>query len=124
MTALASGRTPLRYREYFYRHNAIPGAIWRGNPDAFGDPNDDGVRAVIPHDQRFPILANPDAIMPANYSITHVRQDIAAVQDIVEAIGSFQNTLPNVTLTTKPEGIRLNSFVTTLKIYAVWTYHR
>lgn len=44
-------------RQNFYAHNSIPGCIWRGGP----------------HN---PVLANADEIMPANYTIVDLQDDI------------------------------------------------
>lgn len=77
--ALANGRTPIWYREYFYEHNAIPGAIWIGERATFrtvirqvGDGQEE-VAERIPDSERFPLLANADVIMPSGYALPQLR---------------------------------------------------
>lgn len=59
--SLADERVNVDYRRRFYRNNPIPGTIWQG----------------IPND---PILLNPDEIMPAEYGIGDLDDDISDVR--------------------------------------------
>lgn len=55
--SLANQQCPGEYRRRFYRNNPIPGAIWVGEPDN-------------------PILANPDEIMPTEYTVNELNDDV------------------------------------------------
>lgn len=55
--ALSNDLTPLEYRRRFYRNNPIPGARWENH-----------------------LLLNPNDIMPANYNLDDLRDDLDAVQ--------------------------------------------
>ncbi|KAK4882267.1 hypothetical protein RN001_005586 [Aquatica leii] len=55
--AVADHNTPIDYRRRFYRNSPIPGAIWAGGP------ND-------------PVLINPDEIMPDDYGLNELNDDI------------------------------------------------
>lgn len=55
--SLADEHTAVEYRRRFYRNNPIPVTIWRNGPDE-------------------PILTNPDEIMPADYTIGYLTDDI------------------------------------------------
>lgn len=57
VVALADEETPAVVREAFYLHNPIPGAVWRGE--------------VGNH-----ILDNPDEIIPPDYNVDGLRDDI------------------------------------------------
>lgn len=59
--ALSAAATPREYRRRFYRNNPIPGAIWQRMPNE-------------------PILVNADEIMPANYDIDNLTDDIERVR--------------------------------------------
>lgn len=61
VTALADVNTPAEYRRRFYRNNPIPGTIWVGAPEN-------------------PILVNADEIIPANYNLQTLRDDIDDVK--------------------------------------------
>ncbi|KAK4887512.1 hypothetical protein RN001_003783 [Aquatica leii] len=56
--ALSDINTPVDYRRRFYRNNPIPGAVWRGFP------ND-------------PVLMNPDEIIPVDYGLNELNDDVA-----------------------------------------------
>lgn len=61
VVALNDARTPIEYRRTFYQNNPIPGAIWEGAP------ND-------------PVLVNPEEIMPEDYDVTDLADDIDALR--------------------------------------------
>lgn len=61
VTALADANTPAEYRRRFYRNNPIPGTIWVGAPEN-------------------PILVNADEIIPANYNLQTLRDDVDDVK--------------------------------------------
>lgn len=66
-------------RQEFYFNNPIPGAVWE-TPQP-----DDGPVAPIGQN---PILANPDAIIPPEYGVDQISQDIAAVRTLFAYIAS------------------------------------
>lgn len=59
--ALANNATPAEYRRRFYRNNPIPGAVWQGAPEN-------------------PVLMNADEIIPADYNLGNLINDIEDVQ--------------------------------------------
>ncbi|XP_017470917.1 PREDICTED: uncharacterized protein LOC108362449 [Rhagoletis zephyria] len=68
-------------RRKFYKYNPIPGARWD-----FSTTKTHSVRGRKLNPA--PVLENPNDIMPDNYSINLLRDDIALVADCIEKIGS------------------------------------
>jgi len=76
VTALSSTSTPYAVRKYFYDHSPLPNAHW-------------SVQARVPDDdidESKPILLNADEIMPANYDLTALLEDINIIKNSVEII--------------------------------------
>lgn len=62
VTSLADVNTPAVYRRRFHRNNPIPGAIWAN----VADDN--------------PILVNPNDIMPENFTVNDLAEDISDIK--------------------------------------------
>lgn len=79
--AMANPVTNQATRQWFYDHNPLPNARWNvpaRRRDADGQP-------VL--DPGFPVLMNADEIMPANFMVQNLREDVNLLQDALELIG-------------------------------------
>jgi hypothetical protein len=79
VVALADPATQAQVREAFHQHNPVPGAIWR----------------VVNGTH---VLMNPDEIMPANYGVNELRDDI---DDYSLMFTWMQKKLPKFVRTTR-----------------------
>lgn len=83
--ALANPVTDVNVRRYFYDHCPIPNAIW--NTQRLGRARDGDGQVVDPNPDAFPVLLNPDDIMPTIYDFQNMVNDITIISDAIEKIG-------------------------------------
>ena len=79
--ALSNEATPQPIRQYFYDHSPFPNALWN---EPIKRQAVEGEPAV---DEAFPILQNPDHIMPANYDLNRARSDVIRIMDAFDIVG-------------------------------------
>ena len=75
VVALANTATPQSVRQYFYDHSPFPSAMWATAHNRLCDASKE--QAV---EKNFPLLLNPDEIMPAEYGRNEVLDDIMIIE--------------------------------------------
>lgn len=78
--ALSDPVTPQAERRWFYDHSPLPCAVWN-QPAGHKDVASEAA------DNNWPLLLNPDHIMPGNYSLAGVREDVDTIMTSLELIG-------------------------------------
>lgn len=79
VNALSNPLTPQAVRLWFYNHNPIPCAVWNrpvDRRDAHGEPVD----------QNWPLLMNPDHIMPPGFDLIKFHNDIHLIMTSLNII--------------------------------------
>lgn len=79
--ALSNSLTPQVTRQWFYEHNAIPCAIW--NQRVVPRHDAEGQQVV---DDSWPLLQNPNHIMPESYDRTAVLDDVNLIRTSLDII--------------------------------------
>lgn len=87
MTDLSDHNTPERYRRRFEENNPIPGATW------------------VNH-----VLINADEIIPNNYTVNNLRDDIEVLETFVKQLEKHVPKMVNGTIDFKSSG-KLSTFV-------------
>lgn len=81
VVALSNAATNQATRQWFYDHSPLPNARWS---EPGRRRNADGDHVI---DKNFPLLENPDDIMPDGYGIENLREDVNLLMDTTEIIG-------------------------------------
>lgn len=80
--ALSNPQTPQDIRQRFYDHNPIPCTIWNSRQlqdEQIIDNNNN-------NDNSFPVPKNPDHIMPQNFGVHDLRNDVQLIMESMELI--------------------------------------
>lgn len=89
---LSNVGTPQQFRQHFYDHNPLPGAVWKTGTTSgskrIATSGDGGLEdPAEPDPNDYSILMNPNDFMPEDYGPRELHADVASVQDLLEIVG-------------------------------------